>query len=78
MRESISVILPAFNEGENIEAVISSILKFLPALTNQYEIIVVNDGSKDNTGAMEQLCEVDLRQQKEIWFFLLMQMGSST
>jgi len=63
MRESISVILPAFNEGENIEAVISSILKFLPALTNQYEIIVVNDGSKDNTG---KIANKLARMHKEI------------
>lgn len=39
-----SIILPAYNEGENIAGVIKKIKQ-----TGKYEIIVVDDGSTDNT-----------------------------
>ena len=48
--KSLSVILPAFNEEGNIRTVVEdayrNIWKFAPV----FEIIVVNDGSKDRTG----------------------------
>jgi len=47
---SLSVVLPAFNEEKNIEATISNIYDILVDLTDDFEIIVVDDGSKDNTG----------------------------
>ena len=49
MKKSLSVILPAFNEQDNIELVIKSALEFLPSVTSHYEIIVVDDGSSDRT-----------------------------
>jgi len=42
----ISIIVPAYNEQETI---ITSISSFLKLDFNEYEIIVVNDGSKDKT-----------------------------
>ena len=46
MNESdISIIIPAFNEAENIGSVIKSIIERYPGA----EIIVVNDGSTDDT-----------------------------
>ncbi len=50
MKKGISVVFPAFNEEENIEPVVSSALRFLPTVTDEYEIIIVDDGSKDRTG----------------------------
>jgi glycosyltransferase involved in cell wall biosynthesis len=51
-RYSLSVILPAYNEAENIQSTIASVLSALPPLVSDFEIIVVNDGSKDQTGAV--------------------------
>ena len=42
----ISIIIPAYNEGINLNASIGSLLKLN---YSNYELIIVNDGSKDNT-----------------------------
>ena len=42
----VLIIIPAYNEAENIEKVVNSLIENYP----QYEYIVVNDGSKDDTG----------------------------
>jgi glycosyltransferase involved in cell wall biosynthesis len=47
--ESLSVILPAYNEQENIPLVVSRALEVLPTLAERYEVIVVDDGSSDGT-----------------------------
>jgi len=47
----ISVITPCFNEGKNIQKNIKKIDDYLAPRFDQYEIIVVNDGSRDNTGS---------------------------
>ncbi len=51
---SLSVIFPAYNEAENIHTTIASALSALPSLVSDFEIIVVNDGSKDETGAIAE------------------------
>lgn len=45
----LSVIIPAYNEGERIIKTINIISKYLQKQSYIYEIIVVSDGSKDNT-----------------------------
>ena len=47
---SLSLVLPAFNEEANIDAVVQDSLATLPAFADTYEIIVVDDGSRDRTG----------------------------
>jgi glycosyltransferase involved in cell wall biosynthesis len=47
---SLSVFLPCYNEQDNIERVVKSALDVLTALKIDFEIIIVNDGSKDKTG----------------------------
>ena len=47
---SLSLVLPAFNEEANINAVVQDSLATLPAFVDRYEIIVVDDGSRDRTG----------------------------
>lgn len=46
---SLSLVLPAFNEEANIEFVVQDSLKILPVFTDRFEIIVVDDGSRDDT-----------------------------
>jgi len=54
----LSVIVPALNEEFAIQQTIDSICKGLEANSIEYEIIVINDGSTDNTGNIaESLCE---------------------
>lgn len=50
MSKGISVILPAYNEEKNIEQMVKDCLSYLRKLGNDYEIIIVNDGSEDETG----------------------------
>ena len=49
---SISVVLPAFNEEAVIGATVSAVVAFLQTITSDYEVIVVNDGSRDSTRAV--------------------------
>ena len=45
----ISCIVPVYNEEKNIESFIVALHTLLCELTHQFEIIVVNDGSEDQT-----------------------------
>lgn len=59
---SLSLILPAHNEVDNIEIVIRRALEVLPRHVDEFEIIPVNDGSKDETGrVIDQLAREDHR-----------------
>jgi glycosyltransferase involved in cell wall biosynthesis len=46
---SISLVLPAYNEAENIEPLVAEAVPALEASADDYEIIVVDDGSADGT-----------------------------
>lgn len=46
---TLSFFFPAHNEAENIEALVTEALAALPALADEFEIIAVDDGSKDVT-----------------------------
>lgn len=51
-RPSYSIIIPAYNEGARIGATLDKILAYLAQRGWDAEIIVVNDGSHDNTVEM--------------------------
>lgn len=48
--EGVSIIVPALNEEESIGAVLDDIKEVMENNKVNYEVIVVNDGSKDKTG----------------------------
>ncbi|OFV86967.1 MAG: hypothetical protein A3J75_00375 [Acidobacteria bacterium RBG_16_68_9] len=50
--QELSVVLPAYNEEANIETVVRNVAAYLGPRGFDYEIIVVNDGSRDRTGAI--------------------------
>ena len=47
----LSVVIPVFNEEESIEPLYKAIRKSLNLKRLQYEIIIIDDGSSDNTFA---------------------------
>jgi glycosyltransferase involved in cell wall biosynthesis len=46
---SLSVVFPCYNEEKNVSKLIESAVKVIPTVAEKYELIIVNDGSKDNT-----------------------------
>ncbi|MFY9269030.1 MAG: glycosyltransferase family 2 protein [Candidatus Manganitrophaceae bacterium] len=61
-RKSISVIFPAYNEEENIAKAVEQAVHCLDSLFRGWEVIVVNDGSRDRTGeVIDLLARSDLR-----------------
>src|SRR3989344_4213413 len=58
----LSVFFPAYNEEANIKSTVQKAKKVLEETTTKWEIIVINDGSKDKTGEVaEKLAETDKR-----------------
>ncbi|MCK5710106.1 MAG: glycosyltransferase family 2 protein, partial [Deltaproteobacteria bacterium] len=51
---SISVVLPAHNEAENIRTTVENCVTFLKNHDSDYEVVVVNDGSIDDTQQIVQ------------------------
>lgn len=49
---SLSVVFPAFNDAGTIPSMVLTALMAVRKLTEDYEIIVVNDGSTDHTAAI--------------------------
>ncbi len=48
--EKLSVFLPAYNEGANLEKTIKNVVENLKKNVPIWELIIINDGSKDQTG----------------------------
>lgn len=71
-KQKISIVIPALNEEKNITQLVSEIIHEFKTLPNTYEIIVVNDGSKDGTQSdidaliqkHKNITGIELRRQK--------------
>jgi glycosyltransferase involved in cell wall biosynthesis len=48
----LSYFFPAHNEEANLEGLVAEALETLPALAETFEIVIVDDGSRDRTGAL--------------------------
>ncbi len=49
MKPHLSIVIPAFNESERLGAPLAKVLKFVSAPEQNAEVIVVDDGSADDT-----------------------------
>lgn len=49
---SLTVFFPAYNEEANVERVTEAALRAVRKVTEDFEIIIVNDGSADRTGEL--------------------------
>jgi len=50
--KSISVVVPVYNEEENVREFIRRTMKVLDGLSNSSELILIDDGSKDASGGI--------------------------
>jgi glycosyltransferase involved in cell wall biosynthesis len=48
----LSVFIPAYNEEANVRSTAEGILRVLPNVAARYELLIVDDGSLDATGAI--------------------------
>ncbi len=48
-REKISILIPAFNEEEKIISTLNETVKVLDEIDKEYEVIIIDDGSIDDT-----------------------------
>ena len=52
MLSSLSIVVPAFNEAESIAATVGDALEVGAQVAGELEVIVCNDGSRDDTAAI--------------------------
>ena len=60
----ISIVIPVYNESENIEQLYQRLIASLDKLNKSYEIILVNDGSQDDS--YDQLNELQKKRPEQI------------
>ncbi len=54
-RPDLSVVIPAYNESERLPPFLERTASFLDLRTSPYEILVVDDGSRDDTARVVEL-----------------------
>lgn len=74
---SLSVIICAYNEEKNVQIVMGQALKVMASITDDYELIVVNDGSKDKTLENAQLFSAGMNNVKVVSHTKNMGMGAA-
>lgn len=67
--ESVSVVVPVFNEQDNLSDLIARLLKTCREMNKPFEIILVDDGSTD--GSRETIAEASVKYKGEIKGILL-------
>jgi dolichol-phosphate mannosyltransferase len=59
MKKKLSVVIPAFNEEKNIEFLVTEVFKSLSSTGYEFELIIIDDGSKDKTlDAIKQQADI--------------------
>lgn len=65
-RIRLSVFFPCHNEQANVEPLVRKALAVLPTISDDYEVIVVNDGSTDETGAVADRLTAEIPQVRVV------------
>jgi len=50
--KTFSIVIPVYNSQDNLNSLIKELKKILPSLSKRYEVILINDGSKDKSWQM--------------------------
>jgi glycosyltransferase involved in cell wall biosynthesis len=58
----LSVVIPAYNEGHRLPRTLVRIREYLDAQNEDYEVIVVDDGSRDDTAFLAESAEQEWPQ----------------
>lgn len=63
----ISIIIPFYNEEKNLPILVDSLAKLMEKIKEDWEVILVNDGSTDNfiSKIKNQKSKIDIKNQKE-------------
>jgi dolichol-phosphate mannosyltransferase len=69
----LSVVAPAYNEAEGLPHFVEEVRRVLPPLAEDYEILIVDDGSKDTS--REVLAKLQLEEPKLRWLSLSRNFG---
>lgn len=64
----ISIVIPAFNEAKRLPLFLERVIGFCKESSLQYEIIVVDDGSRDNTGEVARAFAAQFSDLRTIRF----------
>ncbi len=65
-QNSITVIMPSFNEEKNLDAAVRNVYQSVSSNFDDFEIIIFNDGSTDNTGKIADLISKKLHNVKVV------------
>ncbi|MCA1554938.1 MAG: glycosyltransferase family 2 protein, partial [Chloroflexi bacterium] len=63
---SISAVMPAYNEEANIAPQVLEVIDTLRSISDDFEVIVVNDGSRDRTAAIVEELSAEYPQVRLI------------
>ncbi|MDD3604956.1 MAG: glycosyltransferase family 2 protein [Kiritimatiellae bacterium] len=54
MNDSVTVLIPVYNEAPRIEGLLDGVLKTMPGLKVSWKVIIINDGSTDWSAPLER------------------------
>lgn len=66
MSTYLSIIIPAYNEEKRLPGTLESIAEYLKQIDKEIEVIVVDDGSSDNTTKVAEKMKSDIKNLKVI------------
>lgn len=67
-----SIVIPAYNEADKISSTLTQVVNFMRNFSAEFEVIVVDDGSRDNT---VQIVSDYKRENKEVTLIKNIHMG---